>query len=123
MAFRYCGTQHRHIRLPWIILILRVLSSSADHATEQLQLRKHINLRQTNNVIASAVGNDLTSRHCAVRCSNNKTCDAYNCGMTSDGEWICEEIKNDENSPGTSQNEVGWSYYEGYTSYMYQYFS
>ena len=123
MSLRCCCTQHNlHIRFQWMILIL--LSSTAEYAARELQLRKHTNLRQTSNIIATTVGNDMTSRHCAVRCSRNIACDAYNYGMTSHGKWICEEIKDGGSFPGSIENEVGWSYYmyKGYTIYLQQSF-
>ena len=97
------------------LFILITLSTTVQPAARQLQLRKFVSFCQTNNIIKATVGQTLTSGYCAVRCSRNSACDAYNYGVTSDGNRICEEVIEYQNSARMIVYEEGWSFYAGET--------
>ena len=95
-----------------------MLWTIVEPVARQLQLRKDVNLRQTNNIIASTTGKDLTSKHCAVRCLRKSDCSAFNFGVTSDGTRICEEIADDQHLSASVLTANNWSYYSGQTNFV-----
>ena len=109
MDLHSCSRDLAKFLFKFILTLLTVLEA-VKPVSRQLQLRKFANSRQINDIQASIIDSDLTSRECAVRCSRMK-CSAFNHVVTSDGTHICEVVTYNSNAPKYFVTEHGWSYY------------